>query len=631
MCGITGYICRKADNSQNQIFLNASLDSLRYRGPDGRGKTQFNLNNLNIGFGHTRLSILDLTENGSQPMTSQNKRFCITFNGEIYNFVEIRHSLENKGYVFKTQSDTEVLLEAWSHWGEKCLEMLNGMFAFAIFDKELNKITLVRDHFGIKPIYYAFIDGNFYFASTLPALNKQTGMKLMPCMETGLNYVVNGTYGKDENTFFQNAKQLMPGKLIEIDLTKNLKQTVSKWWDPSTEIQNNVSLKEASETVKEMFLENLKQNLRSDVPCGAALSGGLDSSAIVSGIREIYPEIQIDTFSYIADDEKLNEEKWINIVNQEKRTKENKIHISDNDLIDDLDDMILCQGEPFGSAGIYAQYKVYKRVKEAGITVLLDGQGADEIFCGYHGYPLPRIISLSKSFNIFKVFSFIKNWSNHPGRDLNILIKEILSNFIGHKNTTYIKKILGKKQKYMKSGYISDEFINHSFSHNYTKKNNSNRQLMQHLKAVLQGDGLGALLRHGDRNSMRWSVESRVPFLNANLAEYVLSLPEEYLISHDGISKYIFKEAMKEIVPESIINRNDKIGFEPPEKKWLHSNLEKASNILKKTKKIPFFDPEIASNLMTEMGQNSMSFDSRFIWRVINYTIWYELHIEGKL
>ena len=637
MCGLAGYVAFQ-ETPYCRDRLENSLDQLKDRGPNGRGVEIHKVGHVEIGLGHTRLSVLDLSSSANQPMASFDSDFIIVFNGEIYNYLELRIELQQSGFTFTTEGDTEVLLNAWIAWGKDCLQKLNGMFSFSILNLREKTLTIVRDHFGIKPMYFVIADNVFYFASTLPALNTLTGKRLKPCLVAGLQYIANGSYGSGDNTFFENAKQLMPAHCLHVDLGGSNYSEQLKWWDPSSELQNKVSFSEAAETVRDKFIKNVKINMRSDVRYGAALSGGIDSSAIVAAMRHQEPNCDVDTFSYIADDEKLSEESWIDLVSIEKDTKSTKIYINDDALIPDLDDLIIAQGEPFGSSGVYAQYAVYKKVKESGVTVLLDGQGADEIFCGYHGYPVPRIRSMLSSCNFLEALEFINNWGKYPGRDRSILFRELSSNILGGPLKSLIKSLSSRsfQSPALSNGYINKKHqavLAKSLVPSVGRKHNisRDRQLAQTLKATLLGDGLGKLLRHGDRNSMRWSVESRVPFLNADMVEFVLGLPEEYLISPSAVTKHVFREAMRGMVPDQVLDRHDKVGFEPPEKSWLLKNSAAINQILGNAHRVPVFDSSIASKIAQDLDFSGAEFDSRLIWRVVNYVRWYELNSVDQI
>jgi len=390
MCGILGVFTNEISENFEYNFQK-SLKLLNHRGPDDSGLNIFTTNGGILAIGQTRLSIIDLTSSGHQPMQTDDGRYSIVFNGEIYNYIELREELKKEGYIFKTNSDTEVLLNAWIEWGLDGVVKYNGMFSFAVYDVLNNSITLVRDAFGIKPLFYCLNDNKLYFSSEINAL-----ISLLPSApnlnyQQAYNYLVWGKYDNDEQTFYKNIYHLKPSHSLTIKLKDYVDGKKSmlpeRWWWPSIKEQD-ISFNVAAKKVREIFLENIRLQLRSDVSIGAALSGGIDSSAIVCAIRYLEPEMPIHTFSYISDDESISEEKWVDIINNYVDAISHKVKAGSDDLIQNLDKLIKTQGEPFGSSSIYAQYKVFETVREAGITVILDGQGADELFAGYSGYPL---------------------------------------------------------------------------------------------------------------------------------------------------------------------------------------------------------------------------------------------------
>ena len=426
MCGIVGVYTKRffSDKLENALAL------LRHRGPDDNGRQIYQFNESYLAIAQTRLSIIDLSEKGHQPMISHDKSKVIVFNGEIYNYQELRSELHSKGRIFTSNTDTEVLLHAWDEWGADSIDRFVGMFSFAIFDITSKKLTLVRDAFGIKPLFYYLSEDEIMFASELPALLclLQKGQQLN--YHQILNYLLWNKYDNSSETFYENIHQLEPGHLLSIDI-----ETYSKahyfpksirWWQPSIRVNTNITFEDAAYHLRELFLKTLRLHMRSDVPLAAALSGGLDSSAIVCGMRYLEPELELHTFSYIPNEKNVSEEKWIDLVNSHVHAIPHKVFIGCNDLSNDLDDLVRCQGEPFMSTSIYAQYRVFKEASKFGIKVMLDGQGADELLAGYDGYPRSRLLSLFSDFKFLASIKFIRNWSKWPNRSA---VKAILLYF----------------------------------------------------------------------------------------------------------------------------------------------------------------------------------------------------------
>jgi len=416
MCGILGGVWFSSVAVPLER-VDKAIQALRFRGPDDSGREMYSFDSAKLVLGHTRLSIIDLSSAGHQPMTLPDYSVSIVFNGEIYNYRELRTELQVDGFVFTSDSDTEVLLAAWKKWGRDCLPRLVGMFAFVVFDHAAGTLTCVRDAFGIKPFYYAVEDGNFLFASELTAVKALKSNKVLLDWQRAYDYLVHGDYDSNSSTFFEGVVQLLPGHLFTVDLKTGALNQPERWWLPSIKERLDLSFADASELVREQFLQNIRLHLRSDVAIGAALSGGIDSSAVVCAMRHVEPSLPINTFSYIARGSEVSEEVWVDRVNDHVGAVPHKVVVSADELARDLDSMILAQGEPFGSTSIYAQYRVFQLAKEQGVTVTLDGQGADEMLAGYSGYPGQRLRSLIEKGHLGEAWSFLDEWSKWPGRN----------------------------------------------------------------------------------------------------------------------------------------------------------------------------------------------------------------------
>lgn len=357
MCGIIGGFWRRP-SSELQSKITTALAHLRHRGPDDNGIMVAPLANGTVALGQTRLSIIDLSSGGHQPMSNFKKTLTIVYNGELYNYRELREELQRRGRVFRTESDTELLLESWSEWGKAALTKFEGMFAFAIYDSESKKIFCSRDGFGIKYFFYLRDENEFIFASEQRAISDLASKTIKPDLQSSYDYLVHGVYDSSERTFIDGVRHLLPGTLLEVNLAAGGALSIETWWRAPTEQSTALTYSQAVDAVREEFLRSVRLHLRSDVPLGAALSGGIDSSAVVCAMRYLDPSAEIHTFSYIADNQLLSEEKWVDLINDTVRAKSHKVNTSGNDLIRDLDDVVRVQGEPFGSTSIYAQYRV---------------------------------------------------------------------------------------------------------------------------------------------------------------------------------------------------------------------------------------------------------------------------------
>ncbi|WP_286919579.1 asparagine synthase (glutamine-hydrolyzing) [Pseudomonas sp. UBA6753] len=628
MCGILGGVWKQVDNSLEDRVKSALL-TIRHRGPNDSGYEITSINGNCLVLGHTRLSIIDLSSAGHQPMYSHDRKYSVVFNGEIYNYRELRVELSALGYEFRSDSDTEVLLTAWQHWKEESLPRFVGMFAFVLFDHERGTISCVRDAFGIKPFFYTHEHGSFIFASEVPAIKALKKSKVGLNWQRAYDYLAHGDYDSNEQTFFKDVFHLPPGNIIRYSIATEELTTPEAWYSPLLEERTDLSFADAADELRERFLSSIRLHLRSDVPLGAALSGGLDSSAVVCAMRYVEPDMPIHTFSYIAKGSSLSEEHWADQVNEYVRAHANKVVVSPSELIRDLDDMIRVQGEPFGSTSIYAQYRVYQLAKERGITVTLDGQGADEMLAGYLGYPGQRIRSLIESGQYSRAVRFLNNWSKWPGRSVKWGVGSTLGQLTTGAVNDVLRRLDGRTNvpAWMHEGSLRDAQVNCENSRRHCPIDLRGRRLTAELAASLHRRGLQHLLRHGDRNSMRFSIESRVPFLTTELSQFLLALPEHYLISDKGETKHVFRAAMRGIVPDDILNRRDKVGFETPERDFLVQNADKLRVWLREDLKLPFLS---SARLLTEFDSivAGTKRHSSQVWRWVNFYRWHQMFMD---
>ena len=619
MCGIAGGWWPQP--APAQIQLPQALHAMRYRGPDDQGFELYPFNPAVVALGQVRLSIIDLSAAGHQPMHSRDGRWAIVFNGEIYNYRELRAELRTLGHSFTSDTDTEVLLAAWVQWGHACLPRLAGMFAFAVLDKQSATLTCVRDAFGIKPFFYSAQAGSgFRFASELPALLQLLPSKPALNWQRAYDYLVHGDYDSTPDTFYAGVHHLPPGHWLSVNLANGQPTIPQRWWVPNITERPGWKFDDAVEQVREQFLQNIRLHLRSDVPLGAALSGGIDSSAVVCAMRHVEPDLPIHTFSFIAEGSDVNEEHWVDRVNQHVGAISHKVRITPQELEHDLDDMIRAQGEPFGSTSIYAQYRVFQLAKESGITVTLDGQGADEMLAGYSGYPGPRLRSLLETGQITAAWQFWNQWAQWPGRSRMLAAKYLVSELTNGSLYEALRKLDGKPTNphWINPGPLLEQGVRLNKPRIRPEFQVKGRRVMDELALSLSRRGIGSLLRHGDRNSMRFSIESRVPFLTVDMVNLMLSMPEDFLISKKGETKHIFRAAMRGIVPDDVLDRKDKIGFATPEQEWLMGMAPTVRKWLQEDLQLPFLDQvkvlEEFDRVVT--GKNRFSWR---IWRWINF------------
>jgi asparagine synthase (glutamine-hydrolysing) len=634
MCGIAGLVLSRSDGFDADL-VPTLLHRLEHRGPDDFGFLRFTSDGVHSGRewpgqeslnGTTllsrRLSILDLSANGWQPMGTQDGRYRIVYNGEIYNYLELRGELEALGHRFRSQTDTEVLLAAYAQWGPKALIRLVGMFAFAILDTRERKLFLARDFFGIKPLYYTFARNGFAFASEIKALLELPGVSREVNPERLYLYLRYGITDCGSETLLADIQQLPPAHYLEVSLDGPRQASPVRYWRVELGQRLELSFEEAAERLRELFLESIRLHLRSDVAVGAALSGGIDSSSIVMSMRYLQgQDLELHTFSYVADDATVSEESWVDLVGKASGALVHKVKPSAEDLVADLDRLILVQDEPFGSTSIYAQHRVFRLAHEARIKVMLDGQGADELFGGYRPYVSARLASLVRQGRWSEASHFFTQARSLPGTSGLQMCMEAANSLLPLGLQVPLRRLVGKSTSppWLNATWFTERGVemkpvNHSYGNNL---------LMDQLYSALTETSVPHLLRYEDRNSMSFSIESRVPFLTPALADFVFSLPEEYLVAPDGTSKAVFRRAMRGIVPDEVLDRRDKIGFATPERGWMTTLRPWVEQKLRTgdSDHIPALKSKAVEEEWDAIVKGHKAFDFK-VWRWINLIEW---------
>lgn len=572
MCGIAGIIDSR--NPVEKDLLKRMTDSIAHRGPDGEG--HWINKHRNLGLGHRRLAIIDLSAAGHQPMHFANERYTITYNGEIYNYVEIRRRLMQKGFSFHSESDTEVLLALFHESKEECLQQIDGMFAFAIWDEEEQRLFCARDRFGEKPFYYHHDVGKrFIFASEMKSIFA-TGLS----KET-LPYKLYQFYTQTPNpaqgheTFFKGVHKLEAGHFLWVN-AHNISIGKTKYYDIDLRVLNQeISESEAKKKLYYLMEQSTVRRLRADVPVGTSLSGGLDSSTIVCLIDKLNASrhLRQKTFSARFPGFEKDEGKFIDLVIAKTQVEAFATTPSETELANDLELLCHHQEEPFYSTSIYAQWCVMRLAKRNNVTVLLDGQGADEILGGYHYYydTFFRELLLSKPGLYESEVSAFQRITGRrvpkaasPTTKLYRKARGIVGRAIRMTRDWIRPQEPGVHTTHLP---FTGEFLAHCFHEQYRISPNL-QDLNSHLYYNTRVFGLEQLLHYADRNSMAHSREVRLPFLSHDIVEFAFSLPSTLKI-HEGWTKYIQRRAFENLLPTEITWRRDKIGYEPPQDKWL--------------------------------------------------------------
>ena len=631
MCGIAGFV--GAPGGALGALRNWG-QVLAHRGPDDFGVGVL----VPAGFGagrdpahigpdaqavlwHRRLSILDLSEAGWQPMSSADGRQHLILNGEIYNYLELRSELESLGVTFRSRSDTEVLLEGWRRWGAAVLPRLTGMFAFALLDLHDRTLTLARDPFGIKPLLYSHWPGGFAFASESKALLTLPQVSRRVDPQRVYDYLRFGLTDHGDRTLFTAIRSCPPGHVMEVRLADAHVTAAKPYLALPAAGTWRGTFEQAADELRARFTESVRLHLRSDVPVGAALSGGIDSSAIVAVVRSLEPSLELHTFSYVASDPQLSEERWVDQAALAARATVHKTQADADELLADLDVLLACQDEPFGSTSIYAQHRVFRLAREAGIKVMLDGQGADELLGGYHTFAAARLASLVRQARWPEAVAFAQRASAGPGRaPLLLWAGEFL---LPPAIQAPFRRMVGQElvPAWLDGHWFAERGVQLAPA-KYTYA--STREVLRgQLHRAVTHSSLPMLLRYEDRNSMAHSIESRVPFLTHSLASFVLSLPEEFLIDPDGTSKAVFRRAMRGLVPDAILDRRDKIGFATPEHEWMPRLGDRVDQLLTDASlaRIPALRPAALREEWRAIRERRPRRDFR-AWRWMNLVEW---------
>ncbi|MFI5145388.1 MAG: asparagine synthase (glutamine-hydrolyzing) [Ignavibacteria bacterium] len=582
MCGISGIFNINGAPVDEQKLIKMN-ELIHHRGPDGQGVFVDN----NLGIGSNRLAIIDLRKIADQPMYDASGRYVIVYNGEIFNYVEVRAELVAKGYKFNNNSDTEVILNAYIEYGENCLEKLNGMWSFAIWDKQERKLFCSRDRYGIKPFYYYKDNNIFIFGSEIKQL-LYLGVPKIPDEEIIYDYLVFNFIDHTEKCFFKNIYKLPAGHYINAsDKTFEVK----RWYNLSTEKDNHTESKQLISKFGEMLHDSVRLRLRSDVEVGSCLSGGLDSTSIVCLMHDILKEenktANQKTYTACYDDKEIDERKYVEEVIKQTSSTKYYLFPDSNELLEDFDKLVYHQDEPFNSSSIFSQWCVFKKIHETKIKVVLDGQGSDEILLGY--------------FSFFPFF--LKRRMINPISFLNEYFRGIATSQLGFSkfsanfayfNTPFIR------YKHVKNEAL--KVINQDFLNSFDRKGlfhrmNGAKNLEINRLANLWNISLPSLLRYEDKNSSAFSVEARLPFLDHRLVELIFSLPFQLLIKN-GWTKYILRESMKNKIPDDIRLRKGKLAFSVPQKRWFGEIKQNVENT--------FGDGFVSSRYLDRSGVNNL-------------------------
>jgi len=634
MCGIAGIVAQQVFDCR---LLQQMGDTLRHRGPDDEGfaivgenaqllahrgkETVSELARLprftdgqqcRIGLVHRRLSILDLSELGHQPVLSADGQRALVFNGEIYNYKELRAELISKKIEFQSDSDTEVVFHALAHWGTSAFERFRGMWALAWLDMEKRELILSRDRFGIKPLYFSDFNGKLAFASEIKAL-LETGL-MPPKVERDklFEYLAFGALSRPFDEPYTHLKSVEPGTFLTVDIESS-RRTATRYYHIEARVAEAKQNLPDAESFAKAFEESIKLHLRSDVPVGACLSGGLDSSAIVAAAAGQHPDQPFHTFTAAFPGNAVDESQYAKMVtDQFPNIQPHLVYPQAEGFSEDLDRLIHAQDLPMGSTSVFAQWEVMKLAHSRGMKVLLDGQGADEILGGYYNFAGLRLIGLLRR---FQPGAFLREY-----RALKENFTPKINTAIGRAGYYYLPEWMQRRvrsQTRQGSHLIAPEYFK---NWDMPVPARGGRDFESHALLSLQY-GLYELLRYEDRNSMAFSIESRVPFLDHPLVECILAMPESEKMNN-GWTKYPVRRYLQNRVPGAITWRKDKLGFVTPQSDWKNQLAPKLSEYLK------HFDypEELNASYFQSLAQQTLTDNTHLseFWRAYSVLRWME-------
>ncbi|HYF32002.1 MAG TPA: asparagine synthase (glutamine-hydrolyzing) [Chitinophagaceae bacterium] len=603
MCGISALVNRN-DQPVSRALLQNLNEKAIHRGPDGEGVFIEN----NVGLAHRRLAIIDLTSCGAQPMEKLDN--IITYNGEIYNFVQLRKQLEMAGYTFHSRSDTEVILAAYDYWKEDCLSRFEGMWSLVIYDRKRERLFCSRDRFGQKPFHYAIIDNYFVVASEIKQIAALPGFRATWQPQVAFHFLNHGALNYSAETFFEGVHSLPAGHQLVYDLRTH-SYTIRQWYEfKDNPVPKKISFPEAAAEFRRLFEQSVVARLQSDVNLGASLSGGLDSSAVCCVMQRLNGKTSHKSISVCWDDPQIDEQPYTDAIISTTGNDSVKVFPDINELHTNcaLSRIIYAQDQPILSASYFAEFKLYEAAQTEGLTVMLDGHGADEYLGGYTAFNFYYLHGLLSSANLQH---FYRQW-----KKIALMHTMPLSLFI--------RNCIELRYKYLFPGI--KPFLNQRWAKNYLEKDpallSSSYDLKHFTLHQLFVCSLPSQVHSADRNSMHHSIEARMPFLDHRLVEFVYNLPDTQKI-RDGFSKAILRQALGDVLPEKVKNRQNKLGFPAPEVSWMRRNAAWVNQeITESMANFPgIFNEQYIKSLLASFTK-SLPSDYSVLFRLISLNRW---------
>jgi asparagine synthase (glutamine-hydrolysing) len=645
MCGIAGLAGRLESDTPRVLarmtsalrhrgpddegyLLAGSTGARRFRGPDTVGGIDdpplpaVAPDGTRVALGHRRLSIIDLSPGGHGPMGSADGRLWITFNGEIFNYIELGDELRARGHTLRTASDTEVLLSAYAEWGEDALPRLNGMFAFALYDARERSLLCVRDRFGVKPFHYWGGNGLFAFASEIKALFVHSQVPCRPDDASLSGFLVAGALDESDRTFFADVRSLPGGHCLRVDADGRIARR--RWYElPSPSVRPATP-----EEFRGLLEDAVQVRLRSDVDVGTCLSGGLDSSSIVALTARLRgPEAAgaHRSFSVVYPEPGLDESPFMAAVVEATGVRGTGTTPTSSDLARDLPALVRSQDEPFPSASVYSQWRVMRLAAEAGVRVLLDGQGGDEVLGGYRYHLGPYLAETARRRGWRAAVRAIEHLHANAGAARPLLAGLLAYHALPAPEglrRRFVDRLASHRR--LDPTFLDPGFHRHAGA-TPSVRHRPRATLLEERREGLLRSSLPALLRYEDRNSMAFSVEARTPFLDFRLVERALALPASSLV-RDGWTKAILRDSMKGVLPDCVRLRRDKLGFATPEARWLREIASEVRAWLgPDARTAGILRPEVLAAWRAEPDERLAGRPG--LWRVLSVELWLR-HVE---
>lgn len=601
-----------------------------HRGPDGSGVVQFSGSHDEAdatsrrvwgAVGQVRLAVVDLSDSNSQPMYSQCGRFVIAFNGEIYNYRELRSELEAIGSVFRTSGDTEVLLHAMTNWGLAALPRLRGMFAFIFVDIRERSVIAARDRYGIKPLYVWVDDDQVNLVSEIKQFTVHPKWRARLNQRRAVEYLLYGVTDHSQETMFANVQHVLPGTAITLKGNSMHTPQITRWWSPTRE-KFFGSIEQSTSIYRELFKESLSLHLQADVAIASCLSGGLDSSAIVGAVsRWFTKESSHHTFTAGSENPAIDEVRYAESVNTFSGTIGHLVSPGAHQLWNDLEALAWHQDEPFSSTSIFAQWCVFREIQRCGIKVALDGQGADEQLAGYNSFLSLKLLSDVEHARLLRAVRHYKSFSPSSRLQLWPLLSAIGYRYLPDRLRKIAGGLAGAISQNSSSWLDSRTVLSVDPQNPFLINRKQPRTTRELSWDMVDRSNLPMLLRFEDRNSMAFGVEARVPFVDHVLMEFALTLPEEHLIK-DGFTKLVLRKAVSDCLPEVVSSRRDKIGFQTNEHNWMIDSREEVLRIfdINVERAAGLFGTATRSAIETSLQGNSRY--NGITWKTIGFLIW---------